>query len=472
VPDQRLDRQLQDARRVEGNDPDQPHPPPSDARWDAIIIAARARSGTARAHARRCAAEGRRAPPDRVARRTEWRSRALVARPRDGARNGARAPFGISALRLSGVEPATAHRSRADPRREGRRSRPGAPPCARERVDPLEAMLAHLAQHCPRCSRSDDLMPWAEREARWFRDAADLLHRAGVIDRDAWCGGDRCGASRRSHARRGSRDSCSRRIATSSSRRGSFPVPSTGGSVASRRSRTATSSRATGSRARASRRILAAGYEDASAWLAARSKTGLPPNVAQNLGEWAEQAVRITLFSGMTVLEEAGRRVHGRTGEGSVDGADALLRRAPAGALPGRRGIILVPFGHDALTVRSVVSRLGQKLEPSARGIVGGSRPSRSRTPMRSSISSAGTTRGAAGRARGRGARRCRSNRLSLRGGRRDPSAGGCGGEPASAIASPDGTRARTPRRPVRRGSPRPPALRARLDELGFRVSE
>jgi hypothetical protein len=108
---------------------------------------------------------------------------------------------------------------------------------------------------------------------------------------------------------------------------------------------------------------LAAGYEDASAWLAARSKTGLPPNVGQNLGEWAEQAVRITLFTGMTVLEDPGGAF--TVGPEKVPASARMLYydEPPPARFQVDKGIIVVPFGHDALTVRSVVARLGEKLD-------------------------------------------------------------------------------------------------------------
>jgi hypothetical protein len=346
----------------------QPHPPPSDARWDAIIIAAvleadppaLTRDGALRRDVERRLISSLGGPNGDPVR---WSLALAMARATGLARP--------SASRLYGF-PESNPRPLTDPVQILEQEGAALAGQALLRIlgnewIPLEAMLAHLAQHCPEVLTSDDLMPWAEREARWFRDAADLLHRAGVID--ATRGAEGIDAVRLAGPRvprqPGFLLTPDRDILIAP---WELPGPEYGrlcrlapfkdGDVVSRHGLSREGVAAD----------LAAGYEDASAWLAARSKTGLPPNVAQNLGEWAEQAVRITLFSGMTVLEEPDGAF--TVGPEKVPSTARMLYydEPPPARFQVDAGIILVPFGHDALTVRSVVSRLGQKLEPSTAG--------------------------------------------------------------------------------------------------------
>ena len=346
----------------------EPHSPPSDARWDAIIIAAvleadppaLTRDGALRRDVERrliASLSGPNGDPVR------WSLALATARATGLARP--------SASRLYGF-PESNPRPLTDPVQILEDEGAALAGLALLRVlggewIPLEAMLAHLAQHCPEVLTSDDLMPWAEREARWFRDAADLLHRAGVID--ATRGAEGIDAVRlagpRAPRQPGFLLMPDRDILIAP---WELPGPEYGrlcrlapfkdGDVVSRHGLSREGVAAD----------LAAGYEDASAWLAARSKTGLPPNVGQNLEEWAEQAVRITLFSGMTVLEELDGAF--TVGPEKVPSTARMLYydEPPPARFQVDAGIILVPFGQDALTVRSVVSKLGQRLEHSAAG--------------------------------------------------------------------------------------------------------
>ncbi len=352
----------------------EPHSPPSDARWDAIIIAAvleadppaLTREGALRRDVERrliaslgggsARGSGQEGDPVR------WSLALAMARATGLARP--------SGARLYGF-PESNPRPLTDPVQilEGGAALAGV---ALLRVlgnewIPLEPMLSHLAKHCPEVLSSDDLMPWAEREARWFRSAADLLHRAGVIDATRGASGIEAMrlAGPRPQRQPGFLLTPDRDILIAP---WELPGPDYGrlcrlapfkdGDVVSRHALTREGVAAD----------LAAGYEDASAWLAARSKTGLPSNVAQNLGEWAEQAVRITLFSGMTVLEEPNGEF--TVGPEKVPATARMLYydEPPPARFQVDSGIILVPFGQDALTVRSVVSRLGQRLEHSTAG--------------------------------------------------------------------------------------------------------
>ena len=52
---------------------------------------------------------------------------------------------------------------------------------------------------------------------------------------------------------------------------------------------------------------LANGYDDLLEWLTHWSRTGVPANVATGIREWQRSAVRIRLFTGVSVLEDPTR---------------------------------------------------------------------------------------------------------------------------------------------------------------------
>lgn len=103
---------------------------------------------------------------------------------------------------------------------------------------------------------------------------------------------------------------------------------------------------------------IAAGYADATDFLARHSRTGLPYSVRQSVEQWARSAERITVLSGATVVEQ--------------DGVFKLVSQAPPGArvidyggeapppasFSMQDGEILIPTGADALTVRAAVARI------------------------------------------------------------------------------------------------------------------
>lgn len=104
---------------------------------------------------------------------------------------------------------------------------------------------------------------------------------------------------------------------------------------------------------------IATGHSDTLAFLAAHSRTGVPPSVADTLREWQRAASRITVLVGVDVIEGPdGLRL--RVGPAPVDA------RVFDYALPFRarfcveEGRITIPEGWDALTVRATVGRVAR----------------------------------------------------------------------------------------------------------------
>ena len=214
------------------------------------------------------------------------------------------------------------------------------------------------------CEHRDQ--PWRSREEPAFRAAATALHRAGVID--ASLSSDGIVALRLAHPRpprpQGFILTPDREILVAP---GELPGPEYGrlcrvapyvdGDVVHRHRLTREGVAAD----------IAAGYDDLGPWLASRSRTGLPSGVRMLIDEWAASAVRITLFTGVSVLEQDGRFTV--LGEGGIPARARLLYydEPPPARFFVADGVICVPFGEDALTVRAAVARLGTPLPPADR---------------------------------------------------------------------------------------------------------
>lgn len=224
----------------------------------------------------------------------------------------------------------------------------------------LDRLLALLASRCPEVLVSDRDIPWSAREGLWFRQAADALHRAGVLDASVDADGIRAVrlAGARPQRPQGFMLTPDLDILVAP---GELPGPEYGrlcrvapyvdGDVVHRHRLTRDGVASD----------IAAGYDDLLPWLQGRSRTGLPGSVRSTLEQWAASAVRITLLSGVTVLEQDGAFVI--TTDRLPSSARLLYYDEPPPARFGLKdGVICVPYGEDALTVRAVVRRLGQPL--------------------------------------------------------------------------------------------------------------
>lgn len=341
-----------------------PTRPPSDALWDATVVAA--------------ALE---AAPAALTRDGKVRKDVERRVLRDLGEDLGRWSLALALARVTGLVREAAGRLYGRPESFPRRlplldpaalleGEPGAAAAALVRVVDhgwvsFEALLATLAERCPEVLVSDRDLPWKAREDLWFRQAADALHRAGVVDASVDAGGIRALrlAGPRPQRPQGFMLTPDLDILVAP---GELPgpeygrlcraAPYVGGDVVHRHRLTRDGVAAD----------IAAGYDDLVPWLLSRSRTGLPGSVRTTLDQWAASAMRVTLLSGATVLEQDGRFTV------TMDRLPATARLiyydepAPA-RFALRDGVLLVPYGEDALTVRAVMRRLGPALPPEDR---------------------------------------------------------------------------------------------------------
>lgn len=112
---------------------------------------------------------------------------------------------------------------------------------------------------------------------------------------------------------------------------------------------------------------IAAGHGDPAAFLAARSRTGLPPSVADSLREWSRSATRITVVTGVDVVEEEDGRL--RVARPDTTAARVIdYTQPPRGRFLWREREAIVPAGWDPLTVRAALRRIGTELGHDAEG--------------------------------------------------------------------------------------------------------
>ncbi|MFZ5481550.1 MAG: hypothetical protein ACOZNI_32610 [Myxococcota bacterium] len=105
---------------------------------------------------------------------------------------------------------------------------------------------------------------------------------------------------------------------------------------------------------------LAAGNRDTHEFLASHSRTGLPPNTADSVREWQRSATRITVLSGVDVIEDDDGTL--RIATGPVEGAPRVIdyAKAPPARFLYRRGRITIPDASDTLAVRAAVEQVAR----------------------------------------------------------------------------------------------------------------
>ncbi|MCK6518140.1 hypothetical protein L6R46_24165 [Myxococcota bacterium] len=127
---------------------------------------------------------------------------------------------------------------------------------------------------------------------------------------------------------------------------------------------------------------LAAGHTDTLEFLTERSRVGMPWSVKQTLQGWARSAERITLFTGVNVLEENGQLTVVKAESKEARVIDYGGQEPPPARFSMVNNQLWVSSGEDALTVRAALARVG---EPLPRGETGGLRyrlaPKRTREP-------------------------------------------------------------------------------------------
>ncbi len=105
---------------------------------------------------------------------------------------------------------------------------------------------------------------------------------------------------------------------------------------------------------------LGAGHTDTLDFLAANSRTGVPPSVADTLREWQRAASRITVLVGVDVIEAEDGTLRLRTGPPPLDARVFDYAHPLRARFCMEGGRITVPEGWDALTVRATVSRVAR----------------------------------------------------------------------------------------------------------------
>ncbi|MCB9795732.1 MAG: hypothetical protein H6741_23810 [Alphaproteobacteria bacterium] len=108
---------------------------------------------------------------------------------------------------------------------------------------------------------------------------------------------------------------------------------------------------------------MAAGHDGAEAFLGRLSRTGVPLSVKQSIAQWSRSAERLTIFTGVTLVEDADglRRLEGEPPPRARELRYADDLPAPA-CFSLVRGELQVPVGEDALSVRSAMARIGRPL--------------------------------------------------------------------------------------------------------------
>ena len=105
---------------------------------------------------------------------------------------------------------------------------------------------------------------------------------------------------------------------------------------------------------------LAVGHTDPQDFLAQYSRTGVPSSVAQSLVEWARSAERITLVTGVTVIEHPDGRLERTDAPQQARVIDYGTDKAPPASFSMVGDELLVPVGEDALSVRSALLQVAE----------------------------------------------------------------------------------------------------------------
>jgi hypothetical protein len=340
-------------------------PPPADARWDAIVVAAALELD-----------------PPRVTRQGQLRKddeKRLL--DRIGPDTG-RWSLALTLAQLCGLARSAAGSLHGYPENRPRPLADPSPLFEDENIAAagqvllrlvgrgwmeLGAILDHLEQHCPEllCARSG--APWSDRERPWFMRAADILHRVGLIDaRRSFDGVKAIRKALRLPIRGGGFIVTPDREVLVAP--GELSGPEYGrlcrlaryvdGDVVHRH--------------RLHREGLAsdlsAGRDDVVEWLGERARYGLPGTVRSAIQEWTLVASRVTLWTGVSLIEEEPGRFRRLTGPApaarQID-YDAL----PPSTFSIQSGVLSLRWGQDALTLRALLGRLGPALPPDESGL-------------------------------------------------------------------------------------------------------
>jgi hypothetical protein len=103
---------------------------------------------------------------------------------------------------------------------------------------------------------------------------------------------------------------------------------------------------------------LAAGHRDTLDFLAGHSRTGLPPNIVDTLREWQRSATRITVLTGVDVEEDDDGNL--RLAPPNAAGRVIDYTKPPRARFLYRKGRITIPDGWDSLGVRAAVERIAR----------------------------------------------------------------------------------------------------------------
>jgi hypothetical protein len=201
-----------------------------------------------------------------------------------------------------------------------------------------------------------DAAGWAQVEAPVFRRAADVLHRCGLLD---LAGGER---------------TAFRRASLRAPAAGGFLLAADGEILVHVRElplehygRLARLAPFAGGESLRRHRLcregatadLAAGHPDPVDFLAGLSRTGVPPHLADSLREWRRSATRISVLTGVDVVEEADGRLRlARPGETAARTIDYTT--PPRARFLYRSGEVVLLDGWDPLTVRHAVERFAR----------------------------------------------------------------------------------------------------------------
>lgn len=116
---------------------------------------------------------------------------------------------------------------------------------------------------------------------------------------------------------------------------------------------------------------LAAGHTEPLGFLGAHSRTGVPVGVTEVVRDWERSATRVVVLTGVDLLEDATGALR-RPQPGESVGARVIDYATPPRARfvhdPEGAGLLRVPVGADALTVRAALSRIARSLGRDARG--------------------------------------------------------------------------------------------------------
>jgi len=236
----------------------------------------------------------------------------------------------------------------------------------------LDTLQAELRTRCPEvlAPKTRPRTRWKRREGPWLDAAAVWLHRLGLID--AHLGPEGVRAFRRPTpvpVREGGflltpdRELLvdPRELPEGVYGRLCRVAPYVGGDMMHRHQLTQDGVTAD----------LAHGYDDLVEWLGRWSRTGVPGNVSTGIREWQRAAVRIRLFSGASVLEDPTRTEDRFTileGPAPPDTRELHYRGEAPARFEINTGVVRVPYGEDALTVRVLADKMGMPVEPGPLG--------------------------------------------------------------------------------------------------------